>query len=74
MSATLDHATMTAPDISCGHCVAAIEKAVGALPGVSAVKAHEQTKKVEVTFDPAKVSLKQIAATMDEEGYPVQES
>lgn len=72
MSSTIERATLTAPDISCGHCVAAIQGAVGALPGVSTVKADEATKQVQVEFDPQRVTLAQIAATMDDEGYPVQ--
>lgn len=72
MSSTIERATLTAPDISCGHCVNAIQGAVGALPGVSTVKADEQTKQVQVEFDPQRVTLAQIVATMDEEGYPVQ--
>jgi copper ion binding protein len=72
MSATLERATLTAPDISCSHCVATIQKAVGGLAGVSKVAANEQTKQVQVEFDPQRVSLAQIEATMDEEGYPVQ--
>ena len=72
MSATLERATLTAPDISCSHCVATIQKAVGGLEGVSKVAASEQTKQVQVEYDPQRVSLAQIEAAMDEEGYPVQ--
>ncbi len=71
MSSTIEQATLTAPDISCGHCVATITKAVGGLQGVSNVSADEQTKQVRVAYDPAQVSLAQIEATLDEEGYPV---
>ena len=71
MSSTIERAMLVAPDISCGHCVAAINGAVGALDGVRRVEADEQTKQVQVEFDPGKVSLAQIEATMDEEGYPV---
>ena len=35
MSTTIERATLTAPDISCGHCVATIEEAVGALDGIA---------------------------------------
>ncbi len=72
MSSTLERATLTAPDISCEHCVAAINKAVGGLIGVNSVETSEQTRQVRVAFDPARVTLAQIEATMDEEGYPVQ--
>jgi copper chaperone len=72
MSSTIERATLTAPDISCAHCVATVTKAVGGLQGVSKVAADEQTKRVQVEYDPARVSLAQIEATLDEEGYPVQ--
>jgi copper chaperone len=72
MSSTIERATLTAPDISCSHCVATINKAVGAIDGVRTVSASEQTKQVRVEFDPGKVSLARIEAVMDDEGYPVQ--
>lgn len=71
MSSTTEQATLTAPDISCGHCVATINKAVGAIDGVRHVETSEQTKQVQVEFDPGKVSLARIEAVLDEEGYPV---
>ncbi len=72
MSSTIERATLTAPDISCAHCVATINKAVGGLDGVSKVATDEQTRQIAIEFDPARVSLAQIEATLDEEGYPVQ--
>ena len=72
MSTTIEQATLTAPDISCGHCEATIKQAVGALDGVSGVEASAATKQVTVAFDPNRVSLAQIEAVLDEEGYPVQ--
>jgi copper chaperone len=72
MSSTIERATLTAPDISCGHCVATINKAVGAIDGVRTVSADERTKQVRVEFEPGKVSLAKIEAVLDEEGYPVQ--
>lgn len=74
MSSTIEKATLTAPDISCGHCVATINKAVGGLDGVSKVAANEQTRQIAVEFDPTRISLAQIEATLDDEGYPVQHS
>jgi copper chaperone len=72
MSATLQDVTLTSPDISCGHCVASVQGAVGALDGVQHVAADTETKHVAVTFDPARVSLPQIEAALREAGYPVQ--
>lgn len=71
MNANLQEATLTAPDISCGHCVATVQGAVGALDGIERVQANADTKQVAVAFDPARVSLPQIEAALDEAGYPV---
>ncbi len=72
MATMMEHATLTAPDISCGHCVASVKNAVGALPGVASVEADEPTKRVDIEFDSGRVSLAQIEAALDEAGYPVQ--
>lgn len=71
MSTTTEQATMTAPAISCGHCVTTIQETVGALPGVAQVVADAETKQVTVAFDPSRVSLPRIEAALDEAGYPV---
>jgi copper chaperone len=71
MSSAAEQVTLTAPDISCGHCVATVQRAVGGLEGVESVQASADTKQVVVRFDPARVSQAQIEAAMDEEGYPV---
>ena len=63
--------TLTAPDISCAHCVATVQKTVGELTGVSFVQADVDTKQVVVRFNPEQVSQGKIEAAMDEEGYPV---
>ena len=63
--------TVTAPNVSCAQCKRAIEGAVGALPGVQSVHVEVPTKTVQVSYDPAHVSRGAIAATLDEEGYPV---
>jgi copper chaperone len=72
MAAMAEHVTVTAPDISCGHCVTSIKEAVGTLPGVASVDADPDTKRVEIDFDPGRVSLAQIEAALDDAGYPVQ--
>lgn len=58
----------TVPNISCGHCVHAIQMEIGELEGVSSVVADEQTKEVAITFgDPA--TEEQIVATLKEINY-----
>ncbi len=71
MATMLERITLTAPDISCAHCVMTIKEDVGALAGVASVEANEATKQVEISFDPNRVSVAQIEAAMDEAGYPV---
>jgi copper chaperone len=63
--------TLTAPDISCAHCVTTVQKAVGELEGVSFVQAEVDSKNVTVRFDPERVSQAEIEAALEEEGYPV---
>jgi copper chaperone len=72
VSSTLQDVTLVAPDISCAHCVATIKRSLGDLAGVENVAVDPETKRIEIRFDPARVSLDQIEATLDDEGYPVQ--
>ncbi|HEU5431557.1 MAG TPA: heavy-metal-associated domain-containing protein [Thermomicrobiales bacterium] len=64
--------TLTAPDISCAHCVATVKQAVGDLSGVDRVEVDPATKRVEVAFDPARLSQAEIESALAEAGYPVQ--
>ena len=72
MSSTIERATLTAPDISCDHCVATVKRAVGGLVGVISVDADHASKQVDVSFDPQRVSLDQIETTLSAAGYPAQ--
>ena len=67
----MEQVTLVAPDISCGHCVATVQQAVGGIEGVESVQADVATKHVTVVFDPGKVQVIQITSVMAEEGYPV---
>lgn len=62
---------LNVPDISCGHCVATVEGALGKQNGVSAVSANENTKDVKIEFDPSIISVEAISGILAEEGYPV---
>jgi len=63
---------LTAPDISCEHCVATVKRTVGQFPGVQFVEADAETKIITLTYDPAQVDLPKIEEALEEEGYPVQ--
>ena len=71
MSNTLDRLVVTTPDMSCNHCVATIEREVAELDGVDDVDADLATKQVTISFDPSRVTVAQLEATLDDAGYPV---
>lgn len=62
--------TVRVPNISCGHCVATIEREVGGLEGVSSVKAEQTTRQVTVSWDPEVTDWEAIEDLMDEIAYP----
>jgi copper chaperone len=65
------HAVLNVPSISCNHCKMAIEGAVRALSGVSAVAVDVEDKSVAVDFETGDVTLETIEAAVREEGYEV---
>lgn len=71
MQPTFERVSLQAPDISCGHCVNAIQTRLGELEGVKDVSASSESKTVDVEFDTARVSLDKIEAELADEGYPV---
>ena len=62
--------TLEAPDISCDHCIASIQKAVTKLPGVRFLEGDPNTKQVSLEYDPGSVQLDAIEQAMEAEGYP----
>ncbi len=64
-------ATFNVPNISCGHCVSAIESELSEMAGVASVKADAGTKTVTVQWD-APASIERIRATLTEINYPAQ--
>lgn len=57
--------------MSCPHCENAVKGAVGALDGVDKVTVSLKDKTVEVDYDPGRVSLEQIKAEIEDQGYDV---
>ena len=62
--------TVSVPSISCGHCVMTIQREVGDLQGVSAVKADKDTKQVTISWDPDATDWVVIEDTMKEINFP----
>ena len=71
MTPTVEHVRLSVPDISCNHCVAAVDEALSGMAGVSSVATDLGTKQVTVAYDPASVSVDTMSAALDEAGYPV---
>lgn len=59
------------PEVSCNHCINAIEGAVGALDGVDTVKVNLDRKDVTVNYDDQAVQMASIVAAIENEGYGV---
>ena len=60
---------LRAEGFSCPSCVAKIEKQVGRLDGVDAVKVHFASARIEVDHDPAMASVEDLVAAVDKAGY-----
>ena len=66
----MESKTVKVPAISCGHCVATIEREVGEVAGVSKVTAEQATKRVTISWDPETTDWVAIEETMEEINYP----
>lgn len=62
---------LSVPDISCEHCVNAINGALKDVPGVEAVSTDIPTKKVHLRYDPNQVTLTKVEEILDDIGYEV---
>ena len=60
------------PNISCGHCVNAVKKELGELPGVSSVEGDHVFKEITVVWE-APATVEKIKAMLKEINYPASE-
>ncbi|HDR4423250.1 TPA: copper chaperone CopZ [Bacillus cereus] len=68
----MEQLTLKVEGMSCGHCVNSIESSVKELNGVEQVKVQLAEGTVEVTIDSTAVTLKDIVAVIEDQGYDVQ--
>jgi copper chaperone len=61
--------TVEVPNISCGHCVRAIENELGDMEGVRKVTASQETRLVTVEWEDPQ-TWDNIKVTMQEINYP----
>jgi copper ion binding protein len=63
--------TFNVPDMSCGHCKAAVEEELNRLPGVERAEADVEKGIVEVSYDEDAVSTGDLEGAIEEAGYTV---
>ena len=73
-TANTTHTVLRAEGFSCPSCVAKIEKRVGKLPGVSDVKVHFASSRVEVDHDPQLTDVDDLVAAVGKAGYTARPS
>ena len=66
-SATM-HTVLRAEGFSCPSCVAKIEKRIGRLDGVAAVKMHFASSRIEIDHD-GSVSVEELIGAVGKAGY-----
>ena len=62
--------TVSVPSISCGHCVATIEREVSEVEGVAEVKADQASRNVTISWDPDTTDWVVIDGLLREINYP----
>lgn len=69
----MEKIVMKVDGMSCGHCKAAVEKALLLIDGVQGADADIGAKTVTVTYDDGKVSRDVLAEAIAEAGYEVKD-
>lgn len=68
------HTMLRAEGFSCPSCVTKIEKQVGNLPGVSNVKVHFASSRIEVDHDADRTSVDDLVSAVAKAGYTARPS
>ena len=63
--------TLAVPDMSCGHCKAAVEGELNKLSGVESSLADVEKGTVEVRYDEGTVTTEDLKGAIEEAGYTV---
>ena len=65
----MEKRTFTIPNISCGHCVATIQKELNEIDGVTQADGDPQSKSITVEWQPP-ATASAIEARLADIGYP----
>ncbi len=63
--------TFNVPDMSCGHCKAAVEGELNKLSGVQRANADVERGTVEVSYEESTVTAEDLKGAIEEAGYTV---
>ena len=63
--------SLSVDGMDCASCVNPLESAIESLPGVISVSANLASERVDVSFDPTRLSLAEIVAAVVSAGHPV---
>ena len=67
----LTEITLPILGMNCNGCASNVERAIGKLPGVSALKVDLKTNAAKVTYDPLKVDLLEFQYAVTQIGYGI---
>jgi copper chaperone len=67
----MNDVTFAVPDMSCGHCKAAVEGELNRISGVESSNADIEKGIVAVCYDESRVSTEQLKDAIEEAGYTV---
>ena len=65
-----ERVTLAITGMTCGHCVAAVKKALAAVPGVGEVEVTLSPPRAVVSVDSPMTTLEMLTKATAEEGYP----
>lgn len=63
--------TLPVTGMTCANCAAAVERALGKVPGVDEASVNYATERAAVTFDPAETGPEQLVRSIRDAGYDV---
>lgn len=65
-----DHVALVITGMTCAHCVAAVRKALAAVPGVMEVEVTLSPPRAVVSCDLSRTTVEMLTKATGEEGYP----
>lgn len=66
----MERVTLGITGMTCGHCAAAVKKALSAVPGVGEVEVTLSPPRAVVSIDSPTTTVEMLTKATGEEGYP----